>query len=151
MKAETVTLVLVNLAGVMERADESLLPGVYKEVGAALHTDPTGLGSLTLLRSIVQASCYPLAAYLAVRHNRAHVIALGAFLWAAATFLVAFSSTFLQVHPIPLLLVNLFFISPFLNPRLCYVLHRVVLVAPILFTRLRLIVSSLPDILFRIA
>lgn len=98
MKQETVTLVLVNLAGIMERADESLLPGVYKEVGAALHTDPTGLGSLTLFRSIVQASCYPIAAYLAIRHNRAHVIALGAFLWAAATFLVAFSSTFAQVQ-----------------------------------------------------
>ena len=97
MKSETLTLVLVNLAGIMERADESLLPGVYKEVGAALHTDPTGLGSLTLFRSIVQSSCYPLAAYLAVHHNRAHVIALGAFLWAAATFLVAISSTFFQV------------------------------------------------------
>ncbi|KAJ4843559.1 hypothetical protein Tsubulata_007978, partial [Turnera subulata] len=70
---ERLTLVLVNLAAIMERADESLLPGVYKEVGAALHTDPTGLGSLTLFRSIVQTSCYPLAAYLATRHNRAHV------------------------------------------------------------------------------
>ncbi|KAF8108601.1 hypothetical protein N665_0106s0003 [Sinapis alba] len=97
MKAETVTLILVNLAGIMERADESLLPGVYKEVGAALHTDPTGLGSLTLLRSMVQAVCYPLAAYMSIRHNRAHVIALGALLWSAATFLVAFSSTFFQV------------------------------------------------------
>ncbi|KAI4307377.1 hypothetical protein L6164_030576 [Bauhinia variegata] len=97
MKPETLTLVLVNLAGIMERADESMLPGVYREVGAALHADPTGLGSLTLFRSIVQSSCYPIAAYLAVRHNRAHVIALGAFLWAAATFLVAFSSTFFQV------------------------------------------------------
>ncbi|XP_015885374.2 uncharacterized protein LOC107420827 [Ziziphus jujuba] len=97
MKAETMTLVLVNLAGIMEKADESLLPGVYKEVGAALHTGPTGLGSLTLFRSIVQSMCYPIAAYLAVHHNRAHVIALGAFLWAAATFLVAFSSTFFQV------------------------------------------------------
>lgn len=97
MKPETLTLVLVNLAGIMERADESLLPGVYKEVGAALHTDPTGLGSLTLYRSIVQTCCYPLAAYLAMCHNRAHVIALGAFLWAAATFLVAISTTYLQV------------------------------------------------------
>ncbi|KAI3986513.1 hypothetical protein MKX01_031536 [Papaver californicum] len=97
MKSETLTLVLVNLAGIMERADESLLPGVYKEVGAALHTDPTGLGSLTLFRSIVQSLCYPLAMYLAVRHNRTHVIALGAFLWASATFLVGFSSTFFQV------------------------------------------------------
>lgn len=97
MKSEAATLILVNLAAIMERADESLLPGVYKELGAALHTDPTGLGSLTLFRSMVQSSCYPLAAYLAVHHNRAHVIALGAFLWAAATFLVALSSTFLQV------------------------------------------------------
>ncbi|GLT37214.1 hypothetical protein SLA2020_115460 [Shorea laevis] len=56
----------------------------------------TELGSLTLFRSIVQSSCYPIAAYLAVRYNRAHVIALGAFLWAAATFFVALSSTFFQ-------------------------------------------------------
>ncbi|XP_059631365.1 uncharacterized protein LOC132274180 isoform X2 [Cornus florida] len=97
MKPETVTLILVNLAGIMERADESLLPGVYKEIGAALHADPTRLGSLTLFRSIVQSLCYPLAAYLAVSHNRTHVIAYGAFLWAAATFLVGFSSTFFQV------------------------------------------------------
>ncbi|TXG60687.1 hypothetical protein EZV62_015260 [Acer yangbiense] len=97
MKSETLTLVLVNLAGIMERADESLLPGVYKEVGAALHTDPTGLGSLTLFRSIIQSLCYPLAAYLAVHHNRTRVIAIGAFLWAAATFLVAISTTFFQV------------------------------------------------------
>jgi len=89
--------VLVNLAGILERADESLLPGVYKEVGEALHTDPTGLDSLTLFRSIVQSSCYPLAAYLAVRHDHSFVLALCAFLWASATFLVAFSSTYFQV------------------------------------------------------
>ncbi|KAK6791981.1 hypothetical protein RDI58_011062 [Solanum bulbocastanum] len=97
MKSESLTLLLVNLAGIMERSDESLLPGVYKEVGKALHIDPTGLGSLTLFRSIVQCLCYPLAAYLSGRQNRTHVIALGAFLWSAATFLVAISSTFTQV------------------------------------------------------
>ncbi|GMP80227.1 hypothetical protein CsSME_00035409 [Camellia sinensis var. sinensis] len=97
MRSEMVTLILVNLAGIMEKADESLLPAVYTEVGSALHSDPTGLGSLTLFRSIVQSSCYPLAAYLAVRHNRVHVIAYGAFLWAAATFLVAFSSSYFEV------------------------------------------------------
>lgn len=107
MKSETLTLVLVYLAGIMERADESLLPGVYKEVGDALHVDPTALGTLTLFRSIVQSSCYPLAAYLSSRHNRAHVIALGAFLWALATFLVAVSTTFFQVYtPLPFCSVN---------------------------------------------
>ncbi|CAL5365402.1 unnamed protein product [Camellia sinensis] len=97
MESETLTLILVNLASIMDSADLSLLPAVYKEVGAALHIDPTGLGSLTLFRSIVQSACYPLAAYLAVHHNRTHIIALGAFLWAAATFLVAISSTFFEV------------------------------------------------------
>jgi len=47
----------------------------------------------------VQAACYPLAAYAAVRYNRAHVVAVGALLWAAATFLVAVSGTFAQVRP----------------------------------------------------
>ncbi|KAK9748976.1 hypothetical protein RND81_02G094200 [Saponaria officinalis] len=97
MKAEKWTIILVNIAGIMEKADESILPGVYKEVGQALHADPTKLGSLTLLRSIVQSACYPLAVYLSSRHNRASVIALGAFLWASATFLVASSSSFFQI------------------------------------------------------
>ncbi|XP_047048829.1 uncharacterized MFS-type transporter YbcL-like [Lolium rigidum] len=97
MAAPGRTLLLVNLASIMERADEALLPAVYKEVGAALHATPMGLGALTLYRSFVQAACYPLAAYAAVRYNRAHVIAVGAFLWAAATFLVAVSGTFAQV------------------------------------------------------
>ncbi|KAI4330168.1 hypothetical protein MLD38_028471 [Melastoma candidum] len=91
------TLFLVNIAAIMERADESILPGVYKEVGAELNVGLTALGSLTLFRSIVQSLCYPLAAYMAMYYNRAHVIALGAFLWAAATFLVGLCTTFLQV------------------------------------------------------
>ncbi|XP_009800196.1 uncharacterized protein [Nicotiana sylvestris] len=97
LRSNTLTLVLVNLASIMEKADESLLPGVYNEVGKDLHTDPTGLGSLTLFRSLVQCLCYPLAAYFAARYNRAHVIAIGAFLWSAATFLCAISSTFTQI------------------------------------------------------
>ncbi|EAZ44503.1 hypothetical protein OsJ_29120 [Oryza sativa Japonica Group] len=82
----------------MERADEAAAARrCTREVGAALNATPAGLGAITLCRSAVQAACYPLAAYSAARHNRAHVIAAGAFLWAAATFLVAVSDTFLQV------------------------------------------------------
>jgi predicted MFS family arabinose efflux permease len=97
------TLVMVNLAAIMERADEALLPGVYREIGLALHASPAKLGSLTLVRSLMQALCAPLAAYAAVNHNRAQVIALGAVLWAIATFFVGISATFAQVrHPIAL-------------------------------------------------
>ncbi|KAG0585088.1 hypothetical protein KC19_3G257100 [Ceratodon purpureus] len=93
----TRTLLMVNLAGIMERADEALLPGVYREIGLAMHASPAKLGSLTLVRSLVQAFCAPLAAYASVNHNRANVIALGAFLWAVATFFVGISGTFTQV------------------------------------------------------
>lgn len=91
------TVALVNLASIMERADEALLPGAYREVGLALHASPTRLGSLTLLRSLVQASCFPLAAYAAQFHDRALVIALGALTWSIATLLVGISTTFFQV------------------------------------------------------
>lgn len=91
------TLLMVNLAAIMERADEALLPGVYYEIGLALHASPAQLGSLTLVRSLMQAICAPLAAYASVNHNRAHVIALGAILWAVATFFVGISATFTQV------------------------------------------------------
>lgn len=88
---------MVNLAGIMERADEALLPGVYHEIGLALNASPAKLGSLTLVRSLVQALCAPLAAYASVHHNRRDVIALGAVLWAIATFFVGISATFTQV------------------------------------------------------
>ncbi|XP_015075082.1 thiamine pathway transporter THI73-like [Solanum pennellii] len=91
------TLILINIASIMEMADETLLPGVYKEVGKDLNIDPAGLGSLSLYRSLVQCLCYPIAVFLAARHNRANVIALGAFLWSGATFLVAISSTFAEI------------------------------------------------------
>jgi MFS family permease len=91
------TLALVTTAALLERADEALLPAVYREVGTALGASPTALGSLTLCRAIVQALCYPLATCAAARHDRARVVAAGAFLWAVATLLVGASGTFLQV------------------------------------------------------
>jgi predicted MFS family arabinose efflux permease len=91
------TLALVTVAALLERADEALLPAVYREVGAALGASPTALGSLTLCRALVQAVCYPLATCAAARHDRARVVAAGAFLWAVATLLVGASGTFLQV------------------------------------------------------
>lgn len=95
--AASSTLFLVNLASIMERADEALLPGAYREVGLALHASPARLGSLTLMRSLVQAACFPLAAYAAEYHDRSTVIALGALIWSVATLLVGISTTFLQV------------------------------------------------------
>ncbi|CAM6112258.1 unnamed protein product [Calypogeia fissa] len=91
------SLVLVCLASIMEKADEALLPAVYREIGLALHASPSKLGSLTLVRSITQAAFAPVAGFLAQQYNRATIIAAGALMWAVATFFVGISSTFTQV------------------------------------------------------
>lgn len=71
------TLVLVNMASVMEKVDEVLLPTVYKEVGTSLGASPTVLVPLTICRALVQAACYPLKAYTSAHHDRAYVLHLG--------------------------------------------------------------------------
>src|SRR5438105_934907 len=43
----SISLILINLASILERADENLLPAVYKEVSAAFDVGPTDLGYLT--------------------------------------------------------------------------------------------------------
>ena len=91
------TLFLVNLASILERADEALLPAVYKEIGVVLHAGPLSLGTLTFFRSIVQALSSPLAANLSFRHDRASIIAFGAVWWGLATLFVGMSSSYWAV------------------------------------------------------
>ena len=59
------TTLLINLASVMERVDEQLLPALYSRVGHSLHADPQHLGTLTAARAVVQALASPLAGVLA--------------------------------------------------------------------------------------
>ncbi|KAL3693817.1 hypothetical protein R1sor_007468 [Riccia sorocarpa] len=91
-----VTLLLVNCAALLERADESLLPAVYDEVGRAFRISPSQLGSLTFIRGLVQALASPLAAYLALTHSRIHVVAIGAFAWGVATAALGLCTAFWQ-------------------------------------------------------
>lgn len=48
------TTVLMNLASVVEKADEQVLPAVYYFVGRSLSATPAQLGTLTLCRALVQ-------------------------------------------------------------------------------------------------
>lgn len=92
----TLSLFLINLAAVLERADEALLPAVYKEVSEAFQASPSELGTLTFIRTLVQALCSPLAGILAMRYYRPSVIGLGTLFWAVSTAAVALSLTFTQ-------------------------------------------------------
>ncbi|XP_020274506.1 uncharacterized protein LOC109849118 [Asparagus officinalis] len=93
----SLSLILINLASIMERADENLLPSVYREVSAAFNAGPTDLGYLTFIRNFVQALSSPLAGILALNYDRPSVLALGTACWALSTAAVGACQQFQQV------------------------------------------------------
>ncbi|XP_010548363.1 PREDICTED: uncharacterized protein LOC104824938 [Tarenaya hassleriana] len=93
----SISLILINMAAVMERADENLLPSVYKEVSEAFNAGPSDLGYLTFVRNLVQGLASPLAGILVISYDRPTVLAIGTFCWALSTAAVGASRYFLQV------------------------------------------------------
>lgn len=61
------TTVLMNLASIVERADEQVLPAVYRFISISLHATPSQLGTLTLCRAMVQVRLPSLVQ--CIRHN----------------------------------------------------------------------------------
>ncbi|KAL1810126.1 uncharacterized protein LOC108193364 [Daucus carota subsp. sativus] len=102
MKARTffgvsLSLIIINLVAVMERADENLLPSVYKEVSEAFGAGPADLGYLSFTRNFVRGISSPLAGVLVINYDRSTVLATGTFFWAFATAAVGASRHFRQV------------------------------------------------------
>ncbi|GLU13688.1 hypothetical protein SLE2022_303050 [Rubroshorea leprosula] len=93
----SLSILLINLAAIMERADENLLPSVYKEVSEAFSAGPSDLGYLTFIRNFVQGLSSPLAGVLVIKHDRPTVLAIGTLCWALSTAAVGASQHFLQV------------------------------------------------------
>ena len=59
---KAVTVLLINLAAVVERADEGVLPAVYFFIGRSLNASLSQLGTLTLCRAVVQVRRGPRSA-----------------------------------------------------------------------------------------
>uniref|UniRef100_A0A9I9DNW6 Major facilitator superfamily (MFS) profile domain-containing protein n=1 Tax=Cucumis melo TaxID=3656 RepID=A0A9I9DNW6_CUCME len=93
----SISLILINLAAIMERADENLLPSVYKEVSETFNASPSDLGYLTFIRNFVQGLCSPLAGILVLSYDRPKVLAMGTFCWALSTAAVGICLEFKQV------------------------------------------------------
>ncbi|CAN1814225.1 hypothetical protein LINPERHAP1_LOCUS27073 [Linum perenne] len=85
------------MASIMERADENLLPSVYKEVSEAFNAGPSDLGYLTFIRNFVQGIASPLAGILVINYDRPTILAIGTFCWALSTAAVGASRYFFQV------------------------------------------------------
>jgi MFS family permease len=93
----SLSLILINMVSIMERADENLLPSVYKEVSEAFNAGPSDLGYLTFIRNVVQGLASPLAGVLVINYDRPTVLAMGTFCWALSTAAVGASQHFRQV------------------------------------------------------
>ena len=91
------TTLVINLASIMERVDEQLLPALYSRVGASFAADPEQLGVLTFARAVVQELASPLAGVLGHYVNRVYVITAGAALWGAMCLCFAFTRSLGQV------------------------------------------------------
>lgn len=93
----SLSLLIINMAAIMERADENLLPSVYKEVSEAFRVGPSDLGYLTFIRNFVRGLASPLAGVLVIRYDRPTVLAIGTLCWALSTAAVGASQHFMQV------------------------------------------------------
>eukprot|EP00250_Pteridium_aquilinum_P033859 c6503_g1_i1 orf=441-1865(-) len=92
----SISAFLINLAAIMEKADETIMPAVYKEVGEDFGASPSQLGYLTFVRAFTQSLASPLAGILSLRYSRPSVVGFGTLFWAFSTVGVAISQTFLQ-------------------------------------------------------
>ncbi|KAE9466939.1 hypothetical protein C3L33_01154, partial [Rhododendron williamsianum] len=93
----SLSLLIINMAAIMERADENLLPSVYKEVSEAFSAGPSDLGYLTFIRNFVRGLASPLAGVLVISYDRPTVLAMGTLCWALSTAAVGASQHFMQV------------------------------------------------------
>ena len=68
-RARAITAVCSNLAIIMERTDEQILPAVYNFIGRTFDATPSQLGALTLSRAFAQAITSPLGGVLGERRE----------------------------------------------------------------------------------
>lgn len=87
------TTIMVNIASVLEKTDEQLLPSVYKYVACSFNAAPEQLGYITSSRAVCQALASALGGYLGHKYDRSKIIALGCFIWGLMTFMFSFTSS----------------------------------------------------------
>ncbi|PRW32866.1 MFS general substrate transporter isoform A [Chlorella sorokiniana] len=94
------TTCLINLASILEKCDEQILPAVYAWVGASFQATPAQLGYITLGRALMQALSSPLGGVAGHFMPRGHVVAAGCWLWATMTALFAMTTRLAVAMPI---------------------------------------------------
>lgn len=84
------TLVLLTLINLLNYLDRYVVAAVLEPLGHGLSLDDVELGRLTFVFVIVYMLSAPLFGWLADRHHRPRLIALGVAIWSVATMGAAF-------------------------------------------------------------
>ncbi|GAQ83463.1 major facilitator superfamily protein [Klebsormidium nitens] len=81
LSAATVTIILMNLTGMLQAISDQLLPSVLHEVAESFDVTPTELGGVQAVRIFVSAFASLIAAYLvSMKVNRARIVGMGTLL-----------------------------------------------------------------------
>ncbi|KAK9843749.1 hypothetical protein WJX81_004878 [Elliptochloris bilobata] len=90
------TAVAVALVQAADHLDEALLTSLYLPLSRTLDVSPTGLGGLSMARSLVKSLVSPAAGVLGDRCNRMHVIVVGTACWVVFTLLFGFARQYAE-------------------------------------------------------
>jgi MFS family permease len=93
----TGTQVTINTANIIDNADGQIFPSVYAQVQGTLGLDIIQLGTLTGIRSFLQAATTPIWGWWSDKHSRKRVLAYGCFTWAIFTILIAFATQYIDL------------------------------------------------------
>jgi hypothetical protein len=95
-RRQTRAFFALNLASIVEKMDEGVLPAVFFFVGKSLNASLPQLGTLTLCRALVQALASPFSGVVGDTYDRRLVVAVGAIVWGAMTAAIGMSKNLHQ-------------------------------------------------------
>lgn len=90
------TTLALNLASIIEKADEQVLPAMYTYVGRTFRSTPEDLGVLTFCRALSQALASPVGGIAGYYMNRVRILSCGCLLWGLMTILFSFATSLAQ-------------------------------------------------------
>jgi MFS family permease len=91
------TQATINLANIIDNSDQQLFSSTFNQIQSSLGFSIVQGGFLTGARTILQAVSNPIWGWWSDRHSRKRVLAIGCFVWAAFTILIAFSFSYIDI------------------------------------------------------
>lgn len=76
----------------IDSADQSIFPCVYKQIGEEFKISPSTLGSITLLQILARSLTCPLWGIAADRYSKRKLLSVGCFIWGITSILFALSN-----------------------------------------------------------